>query len=122
MDVALGLGGFGGCGFGVPVVRTGQEGCREILPGFGWGELVGPGDAGGGVCAGAGGVRFGVVGGLVVGGIVPVVPAGGVEIGGEFGVEVDDLGVRAPWAAEGGSVVSGGGAFCAGDGGVLVDA
>src|ERR1700726_2282726 len=99
MDVVLGLGESGGFGFGVPVVRTGQEGCREILPGFGWGELVGPGDAGGGVCAGAGGVRFGVVGGLFVGGIVPVVPAGGVEIGGGRGVDVDEAGGRGPGGA-----------------------
>ena len=29
-------------------------------------------------------------------GIVPVVPSGGVEVGGEFGVDVDDVGVKAP--------------------------
>ena len=31
----FGLGKFGGFGFRVPVVRAGEEGCWEILPGFG---------------------------------------------------------------------------------------
>src|SRR3981189_2020943 len=82
---------------------------------------MGPGDSGGGVCAchrsGAGRVRFAVVRGLFVGGIVPVVPAGGVEVGGEFGVDVDDARVRSPGTAEAGGVVGGGGAFCSGGGG-----
>jgi len=63
---------------------------------FGCGDLVGPGDAGARACAEAGGVRFGVVGSFFVGGIVPVVPAGGVEVGRELGVDVDDAGVGAP--------------------------
>ena len=58
--------------------------------------------------------EFGVVGGGFVGGIVPVVPAGGVEVGGELGVDEDDAGVGAPGAAEAGGAVGGGGALGAG--------
>src|SRR6266567_174773 len=94
----------GGFGDGVPVVGAefgaGEEGGGEILFGFGGGELVGPWDAGRGRRAGAGGVGFGVVGGGLVGGFAPVVPAGGVEFGGERGIDVDDAGVGAPGAAE----------------------
>src|SRR5207245_1836302 len=49
---------------------------------------------------------------------VPVVPAGGVEVGGKFGVDVDDAGVGAPGAAEGGGAVGRGRALGAGGGGV----
>ncbi len=90
------------------MVFAAEEGGGEELLGFGGGELVGPGDAGGGIRAGAGAVGFGVAGGLFVGGIVPVVPADGVEVGGELGVDVDDAGVGAPGTAEADGVVGGG--------------
>src|ERR1700731_3334803 len=102
----------------LPIVCAAEECCGEIFLRFGGSELVGPGGSGGGVCAWTGGVRFGVVGGLFVGGIVPVIPAGRVEVGGELGVDVDDAGVGTPGAAEGGGAVGGGRALCSGGGGV----
>jgi len=61
---ASGLRKESGFGFWIPVVVSAEEICGEILLGFGWGDLVRPRDSGGGVCAGAGAVRFGVVGGF----------------------------------------------------------
>ena len=95
-----GSGEFGGFGFWVPVVGAAEEGNGQEGFGFGWGELVGPGDSGGRVGSGTGAIRFGVPGGALVGGAAPVVPAYGVHFGGEFGVDVDDAGVGAPGAAE----------------------
>src|ERR1039457_6866996 len=97
-------GELGGFGDGVPVVGAGlgagEEVLWEILLRFGGGELVGPGDAGGGAGARAGGPGFGVVGGGFVGGAAPVVPADRIHFGGEFRVDENDAGVGAPGAAE----------------------
>jgi hypothetical protein len=73
----------GGFGDGVPVVAAAEEVLRKILIGLLGGELVRPGDAVGGVGSGAGVAELAIEGGLLVGGIVPVVPAGGVEGGGK---------------------------------------
>src|ERR1017187_6510626 len=100
----VGSGQLGGFGDGVPVVGAGlgagEEVLWEILLHFGGGELVGPGDAGGGAGARAGGPGFGVVGGGFVGCAAPVVPAARIHFGGEFRVDENDAGVGAPGAAE----------------------
>jgi hypothetical protein len=79
---------------------------------------VGPRDPSGWAGARTGAVGFGVVGSLFVGGIVPVVPAGGVEVGWKLSVDIDDAGVGPPGTAEADGVVCGFGAFCAGGRGV----
>src|SRR3984885_13480664 len=61
---------------------------------------MGPANAGFGAGSGACAVGFGVPGGALVGGAAPIVPAYGVHLGGEFGVDVDDARVGAPGAAE----------------------
>src|SRR5580658_2374346 len=79
---------------------------------------MGPRDASRWIGSGAGVAELAVVGGLFVGGNVPVVPAGGVEVGGEFGFDIDDARVGTPWTAEADGVVGGCSALCAGSGGV----
>src|ERR1700751_2896747 len=100
------------------MVCAGEEVCGQILLCVGRFELVGPGDSRGEVGSGAGGVELGVVGGVFVCWIIPVVPAFGAQICGQVGVDVDDAGVGSPRTAEAYGVVGGSGAFCAGGCGV----
>jgi hypothetical protein len=86
-------GELGGGGDGVPVVGAGEEDAGIEPAGYGGGELVGPGDAGGWLRAGAGAVVFREEGGLFVGGLAPVVPAFGADVRGEFCIDVDDASV-----------------------------
>ena len=99
-------GKFGCFCFGLPIVGAAEKSCGEILFCFLWSELVGPGNSSGGIGSGAGTVGLGIISGLFISGIVPIIPAGGIEIGGEFGVDVDDEGVRAPRAAQTAGVAS----------------
>ena len=94
--------------FGLPIVGAAEKGCGEISFRFGGSELVGPGDSSGGIGSRTGAVGLGIISGLFISGIVPIIPAGGIEVGGEFGVDVDDEGVRAPRAAESDGVACGG--------------
>ena len=94
--------------FGLPIVGAVEKSCGEILFCFPRSELVGPGHSSGGIGSGAGTVGLGIIRGLFIGGIVPIIPAGRIEIGGEFGVDIDNAGVRAPRAAQNGRVARGG--------------
>lgn len=63
------------------------------------------------LCSASGITELAVKGGLLVGRIVPVVPAGGIEGAREFCVDDDDAGVWTPGASKEGGVVSGGDGF-----------
>src|ERR1700735_5874540 len=84
--------------FGLPIVGAAEKGCGEISFCFGGSELVGPGDSSGGIGSRTGAVGLGIISGLFISGIVPIIPAGGIEVGGGGGGGGDDWGGEAAGA------------------------
>src|SRR5690349_12016666 len=92
-----------------------EEGFEREAGGFGGGELA----PGGGARSGSLRLELGIEGsgegGLAV--VLPVTPAIGVDLGGQFGIQEDDGGIGAPWAAEIDAI----GALFGGDAAVVED-
>src|SRR5215469_9168043 len=87
-------------GRGVPVVFAAKENFGAELVGFGFREVLGPRDAGGGVGAGTFGIELSVESSLFGFGLAPVAPTGGRDVVAHPAVEIDHARIVTPRPAE----------------------